>query len=51
MPYSGGITLNGEDYTLVEDKLTYTATSNETVVITGAAGGSYIQSIVVIMGE
>ena len=51
MPYSSGITLNGEAYTLVDDYLTYTATTNETVVITGTAGKSYITSITVTIAE
>ena len=50
MPYSNGVTLNGENYTLVDDYLTYTAESNETVVITGTAGQAYIQSITVKAG-
>lgn len=51
MPYSNGITLNGEAYTLVENKLTYTAEANETVVITGTPGNAYITSITVTIAE
>ena len=48
MPYSNGITLNGEAYTLdADNNLIYTATTNETVVITGTPGNAYITSIVV----
>ncbi len=49
MPYSSGVRLNGEDYTLVENKLVYTATENTEVIITGAAGGAYIETIVIIV--
>ena len=51
MPYSSGVTLNGAEYTLVDNKLTYTATAEETIVITGAAGNAYIQSITVTTAE
>ena len=51
MPYSNGITLNGEAYTLVENKLTYTAEADETVVITGTPGNAYITSITVTIAE
>ena len=45
---SNSITLNGEAYTLDADScLTYTATTNEKVVITGEAGKAYIQSITI----
>ncbi|MDE6584162.1 MAG: InlB B-repeat-containing protein, partial [Anaeroplasmataceae bacterium] len=47
MPYSSGVTLNGEAYTLEDNKLVYTATENTEVIITGAAGNSYIESIVI----
>ena len=51
MPYSNGITLNGEAYELVENKLTYTATANETVVITGTPGNAYITEITVVPAQ
>ncbi|MBQ3253362.1 MAG: hypothetical protein IJA65_02310 [Acholeplasmatales bacterium] len=52
MPYSSGITLNGEAYELVNNNLTYTAgAENEVVVITGAAGNAYIESITVTSQE
>ncbi|MDE5868109.1 MAG: hypothetical protein K2H02_04100, partial [Anaeroplasmataceae bacterium] len=47
MPYSSGITLNGEAYELVDDELVYTATEDTEVIITGAAGNAYIESIVI----
>ncbi|MDE7213912.1 MAG: Ig-like domain-containing protein, partial [Anaeroplasmataceae bacterium] len=47
MPYSSGVTLNGEAYELVDNKLVYIATENTEVIITGAAGNSYITSIVI----
>ena len=49
---SNSITLNGEAYTLDANScLTYTATENEKVVITGEAGKVYIQSITVTSAE
>ncbi len=47
MLYSNGVTLNGAEATLVDGILTYTATEDCAVVITGEAGRSYIQSIIV----
>ena len=47
MPYSSGVTLNGEAYTLVDNKLVYTAIADGEVVITGAAGNAYITTITV----
>ena len=47
MPYSEGVTLDGEEYTLVDDKLVYTATENAEITITGTAGKAYIESIVI----
>ncbi|MDE6013405.1 MAG: hypothetical protein K2G50_00515, partial [Anaeroplasmataceae bacterium] len=47
MPYSSGVTLNGEAYELVDDKLVYVATENTEVIITGAAGNAYIEAIII----
>ncbi|MDE7106138.1 MAG: Ig-like domain-containing protein, partial [Anaeroplasmataceae bacterium] len=47
MPYSNGVTLNGAEQTLVDDKLVYTALENTEVTIKGAAGNAYIESIVI----
>ena len=49
MPHStGAITLNGEAYTLDENKnLTYFAAEDTTVVIVGEAGKTYISSIII----
>ena len=52
MPFSGGVTLNGEAYTLdANNNLIYTATTNQDVVITGTAGNAYITSIIVKIAE
>lgn len=47
MPFSSGVTLNGEAYELVDDKLEYTALENIEITITGSAGNAYISSIVI----
>ncbi|MDE6655945.1 MAG: Ig-like domain-containing protein, partial [Anaeroplasmataceae bacterium] len=47
MPYSNDVTLDGEAYELVDDKLVFTATENTEITITGAAGNAYIESIVI----
>ncbi|MDE7094930.1 MAG: Ig-like domain-containing protein, partial [Anaeroplasmataceae bacterium] len=47
MPYSSGVTLNGEAQELVDNKLVYTALENTEIIITGAAGNAYIASIVI----
>ncbi len=48
MPYSSGVKVNGVDVELVNEYLVYTATTTGEVVITGAAGQSYIQDISVV---
>ena len=48
MPYSSGVTLNGEAVELVDNNLVYTALIDIEVVITGSAGNSYITSITVV---
>ncbi len=47
MPFSSGVTLNGAAQTLTDNKLVYTATVNTEIIITGAAGNAYIESIVI----
>ncbi|MDE6414063.1 MAG: hypothetical protein K2K48_01485, partial [Anaeroplasmataceae bacterium] len=47
MPYSNDVTLNSDPYTLTDNKLEYTATVNTEIIITGAAGNAYIESIVI----
>ena len=48
MPYSSGVTLNGEAVELVDNNLVYTALTDIEVVIIGSAGNSYITSITVV---
>ena len=48
MPYSSGVTLNGEAVELVDNNLVYTALTDIEIVITGSAGNSYITSITVV---